>query len=448
MWLGLNVQEIDLVAAIDLAFDALINDRLAVLCGAGLSMAPPSSLPSAATLAERAKQKYEAQYGLARAPLPNAIEDQAEFFFDRAELQTVFLRSLIDHNAFAAPSNEGHIALADLLIANGVKTAVTTNVDFLIEAAGQQLFGHVGAAIDGATVAKLPPGIAPLLKLHGCRHIDLDNTVWAKGQVFVPPVSDRIASSKVWLEPRLLDRDLVVIGFSSDWEYLNEILSRSFGAVRPTRVLIVDPADPADFSAKAPELYQLGQRARTSFTYLRQSGSDFLADLRRYFSKSIIRQVLHCGSQTFQDTAGQVPSAEILEPPDLDNHTLWRVRRDLEGKRPNEPSLARSAPLEPLLGVTLLQLRHAGATPDGAYWHLRGRRIRVLKASNEPLHRVEAAFDREMPPATAPDITVAVGAERQQLASNIARTGSQSTIARGSSTRWITRSEAIAELGL
>jgi hypothetical protein len=34
--------------------DALYAARLALLCGAGLSMAPPSSLPSAASLAVKA----------------------------------------------------------------------------------------------------------------------------------------------------------------------------------------------------------------------------------------------------------------------------------------------------------------------------------------------------------------------------------------------------------
>ena len=446
--LGGALQEINLNASIDLAFDALSNDRLAVLCGAGLSMAPPSSLPSAATLAQRAKQKYDAQFGVTRGPLPPAIEDQAEFFFERDELQTVFLRRLIDHNAFAAPSNAGHVALADLLIVNGIKTAVTTNVDFLIEAAGQRLFGHVGAGIDGDSVARLLPDVAPLLKLHGCRQIDPDNTVWAKGQISAPPVSDRIASSTAWLEPRLLDRDLVVVGFSTDWDYLNDILGKSLGAVRPTRVLIVDPADPAGFQAKAPNLFQLGQRAKVSFSYLRQSGSEFLSQLRWNFSNSIVRQVLHCGSQAFEDATGQAPTQAILEPPSLDNETLWQIRRDLEGKHPNEPSLARHSPQEPLLGATLLQLRHAGAAADGPFWLMGNQRVRVLKASNEPLHRIEAAFERGIAPSIAPDITIAVGAERQQLAANVARATTASTIARGNKTRWVTRLEAIAELNI
>ena len=95
------MQEIPLGQALESTFDALWNDRLAVLCGAGLSMAPPSCLPSAAILAAKAKEKYDTTYGVEREPLPVGIEDQAEFFFQRGELATVYLRKLVDRDAFA-----------------------------------------------------------------------------------------------------------------------------------------------------------------------------------------------------------------------------------------------------------------------------------------------------------------------------------------------------------
>jgi hypothetical protein len=69
------MDEIDLPAGVDKALDALFADRLALLCGAGLSMAAPSSLPSAAALAWRAKEKYDATYVPDRAPLPELIDD-------------------------------------------------------------------------------------------------------------------------------------------------------------------------------------------------------------------------------------------------------------------------------------------------------------------------------------------------------------------------------------
>jgi hypothetical protein len=141
---------------VEFSLDSLLNDRLSVLCGAGLSMAPPSSLPGAAALAARAKCLYDAQYGSAREPLQIGVEEQAEFFFGRGELATVYFRRLIDPNAFAGPPNPGHYAIADLLLVRAIQSAVTTNVDTLIETAGQ-LFSDRSAQESTATGSLLSP---------------------------------------------------------------------------------------------------------------------------------------------------------------------------------------------------------------------------------------------------------------------------------------------------
>jgi len=212
------------------ALDSLLSDRLALLAGAGMSMAPPSNLPSAAAIAASAKQKYDGTYGATRPPLPIGVEDQAEFFFRRGELGKVYFRTLVDQNAFAGQPNAGHYASADLLLVRGIQTAVTTNVDTLIETAGQLLFGQVGVGIDGHAVATLPPDTAPLLKIHGCRTCDCDNMVWAPGQLAVAPVLERIANSATWLNSRLLDRDLLIVGYWTDWDYLNAVIGATLGA--------------------------------------------------------------------------------------------------------------------------------------------------------------------------------------------------------------------------
>jgi hypothetical protein len=442
------VNEITFKEGVEFVLDSLLNDRLALLCGAGLSMAPPSSLPSAAALAARAKRLYDAQYGLARDPLPADVEEQAEFFFRRGELATVYFRRLIDPNAFAGQPNPGHHAVADLLLVRGIQTAVTTNVDTLIETAGQLLLGHVGIGIDGNGVAALSPDIAPLLKIHGCRTCDPDNMVWAPGQLEVEPVSGRILSSEGWLRVRLLDRDLLIVGYWTDWDYLNNVLERTLGAIRPARVIVVDPADAGNFAAKARALYALGQRATTAFQHVSASGSDFLERLRLEFSKSFMRRVLHAGANAYQEQTGTPPLPPWTEPADLDNEMLWRVRRDLEGCTPDQPALDRNPPEEALLGLTLLQLRAGGAVADGSYWRLNGRRIRVLRAVNQPLHRVKAAFERETAPTIAPEIIIAVGAEAQMVPSDILRGETSPTIARGDVSQWMTRSEAVQELGL
>jgi hypothetical protein len=313
----------DFEEGVGLALDSLLAERLAIFAGAGLSMAPPSNLPSAWTLAQKAKQKYTAQYGGARPPLSDNIEEQAEYFFRRGELPTVYLATMIDRNAFAGRPNGGHFAIADLMLSRALQTVVTTNIDTLVESAGVFLFGQVEVGIDGHAVAALPPAVIPMLKLHGCRTIDLANTVWARGQLAHDPVRSRIAYSAPWLSQRLLNRDLVIVGYWTDWDYLNAVLATSLDTINPSRVIVVDPADGASFPEKAPALHALGTRATGGFLHVRQSGTRFLASLRREFSKSFIRQVLHGGAADFQNCKGTAPDPGWLEAPDVDNDQLW-----------------------------------------------------------------------------------------------------------------------------
>ena len=141
------MDEIDLNDGINQVLDSLLSERLALVCGAGLSMAAPSSIPSAAKLAEKAKAKYDATYGADRKPLSEAIEEQAQFFFDRGELETVYLRTYVDADVFSAHPNSGHTSIADLMLVQGISTTVSTNVDTLIETAGNMLLGHIGKGV-------------------------------------------------------------------------------------------------------------------------------------------------------------------------------------------------------------------------------------------------------------------------------------------------------------
>jgi hypothetical protein len=440
------ITEIALGDAIEFALDALLADRLALLAGAGLSIAPPSSLPSAAKIAKAAKEKYDGTYGASRAPLPTLVGDQAQFFFERDELATVYFRTLIDQHAFASPPNPGHFAVADFLLIRAFQTAITTNVDALIEAAGQDLFGQVGVGVEVAKVAVLPPTVVPLLKIHGCRVIDEANMIWAQGQLSREPVSSRIADNAQWLNVRLLDKDLLVVGYWSDWDYLNAVLSLTLGAIRPSRVIIVDPCSHDQFASKAPELFAIGERASADFVHLIASGSDFLDRLRREFSKTFIRQVLYLGANAYQHATQAVPQATWLEPQECDAQTYWRIRRDLEGCARNKPSLMRDPPPEPLLGASLIEIQALGGIADGQYWLVRGVRVRIVRAANQLLHEAQAAFAGDTPPSTAPDMTIAVGAEFLALPYNIARIGTNTTIVRSEPGQWFTRTDGLNNL--
>jgi hypothetical protein len=408
-------------------------------------MAPPSSLPSAEEIAVRAKASYEAKYGLDAPQIPVGIEEQAEYFYQRNELSTVYFRSLVDFNCFAGRPNKGHYALADLFLVNAIQTAVTTNVDVLIENAGQWLYGQIGVGIDGNEVSAILPGSTPLLKIHGCRSHP-DCMVWAPGQLLDAIIAARITQSANWLQTRLVNRDLLIVGYWTDWSYLNDVLSTALNAVNPSKVIVVNPADKITFEEKAPALYALGTRATGGFFHVQASGADFLDELRLQFSTSFVRQVLHNGRQDFTDRKGLEPAPALLEPPALDNMDFWQSRRDIEGCLPMQPAKQMSPANDSLIGQTILELRTRGAVAEGAYWNLDNQKIRVLKASKS-LHRVQKDHERETAPTIAPDIVIAVGSDDQLLPKSVARTD-MSTITRGNASRWMSRPQAVEELDL
>ena len=443
----LRMNEINFQTGIEMVLDLLLTDRLAFLCGAGLSMAAPSNIPSAAELAESAKKKYDATYGASRLALPSTIDEQTQFFFERDELYTVYLRTYVDHDAFAAQPNAGHYAVADLMLICAIRTAVSTNVDTLIESAGNMLFGQIGVGVDQKRVTSLPADKSPLLKIHGC-WTNPAETIWATGQVNNEPIQTRIRECGQWLEIRLANHDLLVVGYWTDWDYLNDVLEASLGAINPSRVVVVDLCETETFKKKAPALYELGKRASVEFCHVRSSGDTFLDKLRVEFSRSFIRRILHWGKEAYIEYSGNEPREDWLEPDAEDAEVLWWIRRDLEGCYPNKPSEKRNPSKEPLVGLTILQLQACGAISNRSFWILGERIIRVISAANCPLHDVEFAFSGESAPVVAPDYTIAVGAESVSLPSNIARGSGNGTIVRGPATKWLSRADAIEEFGL
>jgi len=167
-------------------------DRLVIVAGAGLSMAPPSGVPSAGALAKAVRAKYQNNTG---ADLPPEVVDDIEkiacWFLGKAQLRPVFMRSLIDWGPFRRNPNSGHLAVADFLAAGIFEFAVTTNVDWLVEKAAE-LVGErdFEAAIDGKQ-AGIKHLHRTLLKLHGCIVVDRENTVWCRDQLKEPVLSQR-----------------------------------------------------------------------------------------------------------------------------------------------------------------------------------------------------------------------------------------------------------------
>jgi hypothetical protein len=441
-----SLDEIAIDAGIKIAIDALEAGRLALICGAGLSMDPPSNIRSAQALADQAKEKYDATFGGERPPLAVSIEEQAAFFHDEGNLADYYLRKLIGRHAFSAEPNAGHYAVADLLLTQAADLALSTNVDRLIETAGMRLKGHIESVIDRDHAAAAPADASVLFKLHGCWDNEPENTIWCKEQLADVPLDTRIPQAAEWLTNKLLDRDIVVVGYFTHWEHLSDVLSTALQAVHPARLLIVDPADAAWLEEKAPKFYAIGAQAQ-QFAHVRETGGKFLDELRRAFSRSYVRKVLHAGRQAFEDSAGAPADVTWLEPADAENKDLWLVRRDLEGCMPNDPAVTKTPAHEPLLGLTLLQLRAAGATWKRFFLQLGDTAVRVFRGFGQPLHSLEAKFARATPPVI-PETIVAVGAVDLPLRSNVARDVRSDSITRGTGRRWITRESAELEFGL
>lgn len=194
---------------------SITAENLVIFCGAGLSMAPPSSLPSARALASDCYPKYErAIGGTLPADARDDLDAQCRFAFGRGELQKLFISKLVNWRPFYRNPNKGHVALGDVLAIKAIRCVITTNFDTLVEEAAEDLGEDVLlGALDGAEagVGRLHQ---PYIKIHGCARRDRDNTLWCREQV-VPgsPLQTRIDSCKTWLRGNLNGRDLLLVGF-------------------------------------------------------------------------------------------------------------------------------------------------------------------------------------------------------------------------------------------
>ena len=432
-------------AAIEHLLNTIEENRLVVLCGAGLSMAPPSNLPSANAIALDVRNKCISS-GLT---VPDNLELQADHFIQNGRFSTYFLGRLISEDRFATKPNDGHEAIADFLLCRAVSAAVSTNVDFLIEAAGQSLFGQINGFLDGVEAANCPDDRSPLLKIHGCWTKDRNNTVWTPKQLNSEPIKTRIEHSTNWLNLNLRNKELLVVGFWSDWSYLNSVLSVALGAIHPSAITIIDPSETSVLEQKSPGLCAIGNSSDVSFKHVQGCGATFLNELRNSFSRKFFRKAVNQGRDSFIHTTGLRYEESWLDlPVDTDSHSLHMIRRDIEGREPNEPARFREPENNTLVGLTISQLQAKGAVLNGTYWQLGDKKVRVLRSA-KLIHDIRNIFSSEFSPLGAADIVICVGADDRNMPSDIVREGTQINVVRGGPAgKWLTSSQACEELEL
>lgn len=423
--------------------------RLLVVCGAGLSMAPPSNLPSARAVAEKCFDKYRLEVDpCCDIGLRNNLEALAEHFAATNTLQSVFIDYLVPWDSFVRPPNIGHAAIADFLITRAAAGGISSNYDILIERRAWDYGAVFRGALDGDEATVDAVRRSPLLKFHGCAHRDPASTVWAPSQLKDPVISARIERSKMWMSANMRQKDLLVVGFWSDWEYLNAVIGSALVDVQPLSVTLVDLSPTGFLEEKAPQLWQLAHAENVDFEHIRESGADVLDQLRRAFSTNYLRQVLASGKDVFEASTGVQCEPGWLEVHDFDSETLYGLRRDAEGVPAGQPATRIRPGNVEALGSFHLLLRKAGATqlPDGYY--LNGRRIRVINGAEAVLDSLKSKFI-EPPSVVASDMVVAVGAIDLGLPSNLVRGGRTNDLVRPAAAGdWFDVSGARAELNI
>ena len=423
--------------------------RLVVVCGAGLSVAAPSSIPSARMIAEKCFDKYRLESDpncdlLLRSDL-GAL---AEHFIRLGTLESVFLGSLVPWSDFIRPFNAGHAAIADFLVTKSAIAGISSNYDTLIESSALNYGSDFLASLDGDEASARQTQHGPLLKVHGCAFRDRASTVWAQSQLVDQDTRHRIENSTTWMNANLRQKDLLIVGFWSDWEYLNEIIGSAMADVTPLSVIVVDPSPTNILQEKAPELWQIIARGNVNFDHVQESACDALDELRREFSVNYLQQILDAGRNEFEQTTGNQCDPDWLTIDRAGSETLYGLRRDAEGVPACKPA-TRIRPRESeVLGYFHLLLRQAGAIQVPSGYKLNERIVRVINGAGKFLTSLRTSFD-EPPAATVADVVVAVGATDLSVPANVVREGRVGDTVRPCAPgTWLDENNAVVELGL
>jgi hypothetical protein len=415
-------------------------------------MASPSSLPSAWRLAQDCAERY---YGITRTRLPahlaDDIEQLAEHFFANHELENVFLRQLIDWNVFIRRSpNKGHHAIADLLGTKQLAVVLSMNMDTLIETAAAQL-GEPDflPVVFEADINRASYPHNTLLKLHGCANKYRWDTIWCKSQIVLDPVRQRLTQLVTWARGHLPNRDLLVVGYWTDWAYLNEILDNVIVSTEPRSVILVDPSDDNTLEKKSPALWAWAHRS-AHFRHIHASGDAFLDELRCIASRHLIQSIWDKARPNSIAVLGwDMPPAPPEPFATLPSEDLYRLRRDLTGIPMDHVVRTRSAEdSHILIGVIQMALSVHGATCLSNMFQWNGSRLRIIHSPGQPLSAVKQRFSSEPLDPNPPDKTICVGAfDDGGAPAHIVRSGVPPGIIRGSPAgTWETHDDILSQL--
>lgn len=278
-------------------FGPRIEDRKMVLViGAGVSMGPPTCLPSGTQLARKVKTR------LLDGPLASIVElapeDNLLAIADAVEENSpeafpLFIRAILETADFkrAAP-NYAHLAIALLLTETNVQ-ALSTNWDTCIEQCSPSVYTTDIIGCFDRDGLQNAGNNTVFIKLHGC----------AKNEPSIRVSSRQIAEETWWATHQVgaaLETSLVVfLGIGSIAEYIKTTLQKILGMTKDlSNAIIVDPELSADWN----DLITSGVR-----NLLTIKSEEFLDDVLRTLTLSQISRV----NLLAQDMDKELPWSDI-----------------------------------------------------------------------------------------------------------------------------------------
>lgn len=421
-------------------------NRLMLLCGAGLSIPPPSSLISAVRVARACYDRWKATEELPQE-LRDDIDRLAGHFFDNNTFESIFINALVPWDDLVGEPNAGHAAVSDLLITRAAAGALSANFDPLIEAWSQARKVAMRGAITGQEATD-PQKYNPLVKFHGCFYRSPKDTVWTKRQLQNEAVATRIASCVEWIKLNLAGKDLLIIGFWTDWDYLNDVLDEVSRIGGINSVTVVDPLSTGELEAKAPALWATLKTASPTFEHIQASGQDALNELRLEFSRVWARKFFALGRPLIEQLGKQYPATLDMN---WTCEEAYEFRLDGEG-RPYSQAAHTKEPTADYAQAAFvhLLLRLAKATTSRAWYELNGNTIRVVQGAGRALSSVRERYG-EPPVGQSADIIICAGAEDLAVPARIIASGAGESVVRpapGGTSDWLTLSQARERLAL
>jgi hypothetical protein len=374
----------------------LTNGQLAFLVGAGLSMTGKSPLPSADSLLQLCVQRIEQAFGETPPEEARAsLEALCDYLHGMNQLGRLFIHSVVPWAQFKnGEPNDGHLALADFLITRATGAVVSTNYDTRIETAARDLGELDFVALTSADELE-PRNHSRLLKIHGCALRDEATTLWCPAQVDDPPIKQRLEASVKLVPGWLANKDIVILGFWSDWPHMYDTLCHLLAGADPACVYIVNPSPQAELPEKAPALWAWAEKHH--LIHVQMEAEKFLHEMWTRYGVSLLRRAFSLCSVTYEH-------AFHLAPPPMDAYTDWPsnpmdlfgLRADLLGSPRGKPVRDRDLDNDSslLAAAVLRRLIDRGAALDGDALLMNEQRIRVI-GHGGLMSTIKAAYESE-----------------------------------------------------